>query len=111
MHQFRKECQINKEAEADYDSMKEKRKLKKQLSELQKENDFLKKRKANYHRNKAKIKKTIRKFYHAYNGAPCYRIIHIYLCRKGYDISCLTVHKYVNRGTIENGILILFIFD
>ena len=42
VHQFRKECQINKEAEADYDSMKENRKLKKQLSELQKENDFLK---------------------------------------------------------------------
>ena len=43
VHQFRKECQINKEAKADYDSMKENLKLKKQLAELQKENDFLKK--------------------------------------------------------------------
>ena len=43
VHQFRKECQINKEAKADYDSMKENLKLKKRLAELQKENDFLKK--------------------------------------------------------------------
>ena len=43
VHQFRKECQINTEAKADYDSMKENLKLKKQLAELQKENDFLKK--------------------------------------------------------------------
>ena len=43
VHQFRKECKINKEAKATYDSMKENHKLKKQLAELQKENDFLKK--------------------------------------------------------------------
>ena len=43
VYQFRKECKINKEAKADYDSMKENLKLKKQLAELQKENDFLKK--------------------------------------------------------------------
>lgn len=42
--QFRNECQINEEAQADYDYMKENLKLKKQLAELQKENDFLKKR-------------------------------------------------------------------
>ena len=41
--QFREECQINEEAKADYDFMKENLKLKKQLAELQKENDFLKK--------------------------------------------------------------------
>ena len=40
---FRKECQNNEEAKADYDYMKETLKLKKQLAELQKENDFLKK--------------------------------------------------------------------
>ena len=39
--QFREECQTNEEA--DYDFMKENLKLKKQLAELQKENDFLKK--------------------------------------------------------------------
>lgn len=42
--QFREECQINEEAQADYDFMKENLKLKRQLAELQKENDFLKKR-------------------------------------------------------------------
>ena len=41
--QFRKECQTNEEAKADYDYMKENLQLKKQLAELQKENDFLKK--------------------------------------------------------------------
>ena len=41
--QFRKECQNSEEAKADYDYMKETLKLKKQLAELQKENDFLKK--------------------------------------------------------------------
>lgn len=42
--QFREECQTNEEAKADYDYMKENLQLKKQLAELQKENDFLKKR-------------------------------------------------------------------
>ena len=41
--QFREECQNNEEAKADYDYMKENLQLKKQLAELQKENDFLKK--------------------------------------------------------------------
>ena len=41
--QFREECQTNEEAKADYDYMKENLQLKKQLAELQKENDFLKK--------------------------------------------------------------------
>ena len=41
--QFRTECQINEEAQTDYDYMKENLRLKKQLAELQKENDFLKK--------------------------------------------------------------------
>ena len=40
--QFREECQINEEAKVDYDFMNENLKLKKQLAELQKENDFLK---------------------------------------------------------------------
>ena len=42
--QFHKECQNNEEAKADYDYMKENLNLKKQLAELLKENDFLKKR-------------------------------------------------------------------
>ena len=38
--QFRNECQTNDEAKADYDYMKENLQLRKQLAELQKENDF-----------------------------------------------------------------------
>ena len=41
--QFREECQTNEKAQADYDFMKENLRLKRQLEELQKENDFLKK--------------------------------------------------------------------
>ena len=41
--QFRTECQTNEQARNDYDYMKENFNLKKQLAELQKENDFLKK--------------------------------------------------------------------
>ena len=41
--QFREECQVNNKAQAGYDCMKENLQLKKQLAELKKENDFLKK--------------------------------------------------------------------
>lgn len=41
--QFREECQTNNEASEDYDCMKENLRLRKELAELQKENDFLKK--------------------------------------------------------------------
>lgn len=41
--QFREECQTNEESKSDYDFIKENLKLKKQLAELQKGNDFLKK--------------------------------------------------------------------
>ena len=41
--QFREECQVNNKAQAEYDCMKENLQLKKQLAELKKENDFLKK--------------------------------------------------------------------
>ena len=41
--QFREECLTNNKAQSEYDCMKENLQLKKQLAELQKENDFLKK--------------------------------------------------------------------
>lgn len=41
--QFREKCQTNEEAQADYDYMKENLRLRKEVAELQKENDFLKK--------------------------------------------------------------------
>lgn len=40
---YREECQTNQEIKEDYDYMLENRKLRKQLEELQKENQFLKK--------------------------------------------------------------------
>ena len=41
--QFHEECQNNEEAKAEYNYMKENLQLRKQLAELQKENEFLKK--------------------------------------------------------------------
>ena len=41
--EFRKECQSNEEANADYDYMKENLRLRKELEESKKENLFLKK--------------------------------------------------------------------
>jgi transposase len=43
VNQLREECQTNNEAKEDYDYMKENLRLRKELAELQKENDFLKK--------------------------------------------------------------------
>ena len=40
---YREECQINQETKVDYDYMLENRRLRKQLEEMQKENQFLKK--------------------------------------------------------------------
>ena len=34
--------------------------------------------------------------YHSHNGTDGYRTVHAYLIRKGYSISCATVHKYMN---------------
>lgn len=52
--QFREECQTNEETKADYDFMKENLKLKKQLAQLQKENDFLKKQRHSLRRKSIK---------------------------------------------------------
>ena len=56
----------------------------------------MKNRKAAYHQYKDEIKTSIREIYHSHGGMDGYRIMYEYLCRKGYDISCLTVHKYIN---------------
>ena len=40
---YREECQINQETKHDYDYMMENRKLRKELEEAKKENEFLKK--------------------------------------------------------------------
>ena len=59
--------------------------------------NYLKNRKANYHKRKNKIKNTICEIYHSHGGVDGYRTIHAYLQRCGYDISRLTVHKYMNK--------------
>ena len=51
---------------------------------------------ADYHRRKDEIKNSIREIYHSHGGVDGYRTVHAYLIRKGYDISYLTVHKYMN---------------
>lgn len=43
VNQFRKECQDNSQAKEEYDSMQEIARLRKELAEARKENDFLKK--------------------------------------------------------------------
>ena len=58
--------------------------------------NYLKNRKADYHRNKDEIKKSICEIYHSHNGVDGYRTMHAYLCRNGYSVSRLTVHKYMN---------------
>lgn len=51
-----------------------------------------------YHKRKEKIKHEIVDIYHSHNGTDGYRTVHAYLLRKGYSISCVTVHKYMNTG-------------
>ena len=58
--------------------------------------NYLKNRKADYHQQKDEIKDSIRKIYHSHGGVDGYRTIHAYLICKGYNISRLTVHKYMN---------------
>ena len=58
--------------------------------------NYLKNRKADYRRHKDEIKSFISEIYHSHGGVDGYRTIHAYLIRKGYNISCLTVHKYMN---------------
>ena len=58
--------------------------------------NFLKNRKSEYHKHKDKIKHEIVDIYHSHNGTDGYRTVHAYLLRRGYSISCVTVHKYMN---------------
>ena len=58
--------------------------------------NYLKNRKAEYHQKKDEIKAAITDIFHSHGGVDGYRTIHVYLNRKGYNISLLTVHKYMN---------------
>ena len=58
--------------------------------------NYLKNRKSEYHKHQGKIKHEIVDIDHSHNGTDGYRTVHAYLLRKGYSISCATVHKYMN---------------
>ena len=58
--------------------------------------NYLKNRKAKYHQKKDEIKAVITDIFHSHGGVDGYCTIHVYLNRKGYNISLLTVHKYMN---------------
>ena len=58
--------------------------------------NYLKNRKAEYRQKKDRIKSSITDIYHSHGGVDGYRTIHAYLIRRGYTLSRLTVHKYMN---------------
>ena len=57
----------------------------------------MKNRKADYYKKKEKIKAVIIDIYHSHGGVDGYRVMHEYLRRRGYNISCLTTHVYMNK--------------
>lgn len=58
--------------------------------------NYLKNRKADYHRQKYEIPKAISEIYHSPNGVDGHQAVHAYILSKDYIISRLTVHKYMN---------------
>ena len=58
--------------------------------------NYLKNRKSDYYKHKAKIQEEIAAIYHEHGGVDGYRTMQIYLLRKGFSISRTTVHKYMN---------------
>ena len=58
--------------------------------------NYLKNRKAEYYQRKTDIKASIRDIYHSHDGADGYRAMQVYVHRRGINISCSTVHKYMN---------------
>ena len=59
--------------------------------------NFLKHRKSDYHTKKQKVLTEIHSIYHEHGGVDGYRNMKVYLERKGFHLSNLTVHKYMNR--------------
>lgn len=58
--------------------------------------NFLKNRKADYCTQKQEVLEEITEIYHEHNGVDGYRRMKVYLERKGYNLSNLTIHKYMN---------------
>lgn len=59
--------------------------------------NYLKRRKAAYYAEREKVLAAITDIYHQHHGVAGYRVVKIYLERKGIFRSSLTVHKYMNR--------------
>ncbi|MPM86304.1 IS3 family transposase ISRgn1 [bioreactor metagenome] len=59
--------------------------------------NFLKDRKSNYNAQKQATLSCIKEIYHEQNGVIGYRNMCIFLKRKGFSYSKLTVHKYMNN--------------
>ena len=59
--------------------------------------NYHKHRKSAYHAQKSKVQAQIRKIYHEHNGVDGYRSMTVYLARKGFHYSPITIHKYMNK--------------
>ncbi|HIR87573.1 MAG TPA: IS3 family transposase, partial [Candidatus Fimimorpha faecalis] len=59
--------------------------------------NYRKHRKANYYTQKSKVQAQIREIYHEHNGVDGYRSMTVYLARKGFHYSPITIHKYMNQ--------------
>ena len=58
--------------------------------------NYRKHRKADYYTQKSKVQAQIREIYHEHNGVDGYRSMTVYLARKGFHYSPITIHKYMN---------------
>ena len=58
--------------------------------------NYRKHRKADYYAHKQEVKTQIQEIYHQHNGVDGYRSMTVYLSRRGYHYSSLTIHKYMN---------------
>lgn len=59
--------------------------------------NFLKSRKSVYHTQKQRVLAEIASIYHEHGGVDGYRSMKIYLERKGFCFSRLTIHRYMNQ--------------
>ena len=59
--------------------------------------NYRKHRKADYYTKKSKVQAQIREIYHEHNGVDGYRSMTVYLARKGFHYSPITIHKYMNK--------------
>lgn len=59
--------------------------------------NFLKNRKSDYNTQKQKTLVEIDSIYHEHRGVDGYRSMRVYLERRGFYLSSLTIHKYMNR--------------